>query len=240
MPSIQAAKARQIPFIALKRTDGSGFVTVWVRMQTRQASIGAALQGSSLAEEKRAVLARLDDEWREYFQQSQATHHYTAEDAAKTYLEIFGPDRFFIEIQDHGLKEQKDVNPELAEIAKRLGVGLIATNDVHYLEPAEAELHDLLLCLQTHTRVQDVDRLRFGSDAFYYRTPDEMAALFAGVPEALKATMEIAERCNVDLSDTGPYLPNFQVPDGFTVDSYFEHMVRQVHQSTFLLYLFLL
>jgi DNA polymerase-3 subunit alpha len=103
----------------------------------------------------------------------------------------------------------------------------VCTNDVHYLRRDDARPHDILLCIGTGKSVNDADRMRYFGDQFYLKTPEEMEAIFGHLPEAMRNTVAIAERCHVDLSDTGPYLPNFQVPDGYTLEGYFEHMVRQ-------------
>ncbi|HSC28501.1 MAG TPA: DNA polymerase III subunit alpha [Vicinamibacterales bacterium] len=147
--------------------------------------------------------------------------------AAAAYRDIFGPGNFFLEMQFQGLDEQKGVNAGLQPIAKDLGLPLVCTNDVHYLQNSDFRPHDILLCIGTGKTVNDADRLRYHGDQFYLKTPDEMAAIFGDFPEALANTVRIAERCRVDLSDAVSHLPNFDVPPGFTVDGYFEHIVRE-------------
>lgn len=136
-----------------------------------------------------------------------------AEDLAKTYLDIFGPDRFFMEIQDHGMPEQKILNPELLDMGKRLGVATIATNDVHYLDFADVEAHDVLCCINTGKLLHEEDRFKFPTDQFYFKTPDEMAGLFPDQPEALANTLLVADVCNLDLDLTKRYAPVFKVPE---------------------------
>ncbi len=135
-----------------------------------------------------------------------------AEDMAKTYLEIFGPDRFFMEIQDHQMPEQKTLNPELIDMARRLGVATIATNDVHYLDHADYEAHDVLCCINTGKQVADEGRFKFPTDQFYFKSPEEMAALFPDAPEALSNTLRVADLCNVELDLGKRYAPVYRVP----------------------------
>ncbi len=150
--------------------------------------------------------------------------------AAATYRDILGPGNFFLEMQYQGIEEQKAVNAGLLPIARDLGLPLVCTNDVHYLQNSDHRPHDILLCIGTGKTVTDAERLRYHGDQFYLKTPEEMAAIFAEVPEALANTVRIAERCAVDLSGTVNHLPNFEVPAGFTLDDYFEHVVREGFQ----------
>ena len=136
-----------------------------------------------------------------------------AEEIAKTYLDIFGPDRFFVELQDHGIAEQRMLNPELVDLANRLGVGVIASNDVHYLEHDDVEAHDVLCCISTGKKVSDEDRFRFTSDQFHFKSPQEMAALFPDHPEAIANTLRVAEMCDLELDLSKRYAPVFRVPD---------------------------
>ncbi len=148
-------------------------------------------------------------------------------DTAATYRDILGRDSFFLELQDHHIEDQALVNSRLLPLARELEMPLVCTNDVHYLRQADYRAHDILLCIGTGKTVNAPERMRYYGDQFYLKTPEEMEAVFGHVPEALRNTVRIAERCNVDLDDRGPYLPNFQVPDGFDVDGYFEHEVRR-------------
>jgi DNA polymerase-3 subunit alpha len=143
----------------------------------------------------------------------------TAEELTKTYLEIFGPDRFFIELQDHGLAEQRMVNPELIDISKRLGVATIATNDVHYLEHGDVEAHDALCCINTGSLVSEEDRFKFSSDQFYFKSAEEMAALFPECPEAISNTSRAADMCNLQLDLTTRHAPVYRVPEEVTDES---------------------
>ena len=153
--------------------------------------------------------------------------HQRALQAAATYRDILGAGSFFLEMQYQGIDEQRIVNTGLHPIAKDLGLPLVATNDVHYLQNSDYKPHDILLCIGTGKGVNDTDRLRYHGDQFYLKTPQEMQAIFGDYPEALANTVRIAERCHVDLSATTNHLPNFDVPAGFTLDEYFEHVVRQ-------------
>ena len=151
-------------------------------------------------------------------------------DAAKRYAgtlaEIFGPERFFLEIQDHGIPEQAVANRELIPMARELNIPLVATNDVHYVNQGDAPYQDLLVCIQTNTTVSDPKRLKSDTDQLYFKSPEEMESIFSAYPEALSNTIRIAEMCQVDLNAKELLLPDFQVPEGFTQDSYLEHLCR--------------
>src|SRR5687768_526068 len=152
-------------------------------------------------------------------------------DAAAAYRDILGPNNFFLEMQFQGIEEQKIVNVGLQPIAKDLGLNLVVTNDVHYLENSDFKPHDILLCIGTGKTVNDADRLKYHGDQFYLKTAAEMASVFGDFPEALANTVRIAERCQVDLSGTVNHLPNFDVPAGYTLDQYFEHVVLDGFQQ---------
>ena len=147
--------------------------------------------------------------------------------AAATYRDILGDGNFFLEMQYQGIDEQLIVNQGLVPISRDLGLPLVCTNDVHYLKNSDHRPHDILLCIGTGKTVNDTERLKYHGDQFYLKTPEEMAGIFGEFPEALANTVRIAERCNVDLSGTVNQLPNFDVPAGFTLDQYFEHVVRE-------------
>jgi DNA polymerase III subunit alpha len=142
-----------------------------------------------------------------------------AEELAKTYLEIFGPDRFFVELQDHGMDEQRMLNPELVALANRIGVATIATNDVHYLDHDDVEAHDVLCCINTGSLVADDDRFKFPSDQFYFKSTEAMASLFADYPDAITNTLHVADMCNVELDLTKRYAPVYKVPHDVTDES---------------------
>ncbi len=127
---------------------------------------------------------------------------------------------FYLELQDHFLPEQKDVNAALIDMGEKLGIPLVATNDVHYTNKEDAEAQDVLLCIQTRTCVDDTDRLRFGSNEFYMKSPEEMAALFRHVPQAIDNTQKIAEQCNVTLDFSQIHLPAFNVPGHISHEAY--------------------
>jgi len=150
-----------------------------------------------------------------------------AEEAALDYSALFGEGDFYIELQDHGLAPQKQVNPKLVLLAKKLNLPLVATNDVHYQKREDAESHDILLCIQTNKKVADADRIRFGSDEFYFKSSEEMTALFKDVPEAIDNTTKIAARCNFDFPSSGYFLPQFKPPDGISLSEYFEEVARE-------------
>lgn len=135
------------------------------------------------------------------------------------YLEAFGKENFYIELMENGLEEQKKVLPKLYNIAKKYGLKVVATNDVHYVHKKEAFLQEILLCIGTRTTLDDPNRLKFGSDEFYFRSPDEMYEIFKDYPEALKNTIEIAERCNIELEFGKIHLPEISLPSSETADS---------------------
>ncbi|MEO7191536.1 MAG: DNA polymerase III subunit alpha [Vicinamibacterales bacterium] len=148
-------------------------------------------------------------------------------DAAAQYRDILGPNNFFLEMQDQGIPEQRVVNNGLLPIARDLEMPLVCTNDVHYLRMTDQHPHDVLLCIGTGKSVSDEKRLKYHGDQFFLKTPEEMWGVFGDHPEALKNTVRIAERCDVTIPKGESHLPNFDVPEGYTTDSYFEHVVRQ-------------
>ncbi len=141
-------------------------------------------------------------------------------------VDIFGHDNVYVELQDQGLPEQQQINPELIRLARELDLPLIATNDCHYLQQEDARAHDALLCIQTGKGISDPDRMKFPNDQFYVKTPREMWEIFAEVPEALTNTEKIAERCNVVLNFEENHLPHFPVPEGQTLIDFFENVVQ--------------
>jgi DNA polymerase-3 subunit alpha len=150
-----------------------------------------------------------------------------ARDAAAMYRDILGPNNFFLEMQDQGIEEQRIVNTGLQPIARDLDLPLVCTNDVHYLRQTDRHPHDVLLCIGTGKNVSDEKRLRYHGDQFFLKTPAEMATVFGAYPEAMRNTVAVADRCNVTLAKGQSHLPNFAVPPGYTVDSYFEAVVRE-------------
>ncbi len=147
-----------------------------------------------------------------------------AKEAALSYQEIFGKGNFFLEMQDHGIPEQKLVNQSLMRMSQETGIGLIVTNDCHYTYAEDAEAHDVLLCIQTGKKVSDEDRMRYEGGQYYVKSPEEMAALFPYAPEALENTQKIAERCNVTI-EFGQYkLPKYDVPDGKSAWEYLNEL----------------
>ena len=147
--------------------------------------------------------------------------------AAARYRDILGAGNFFLEMQYQGIDEQRIVNTGLVPIARDLNMPLVCTNDVHYLREGDYKPHDILLCIGTGKSVNDAQRLRYHGDQFFLKTAAEMAEIFKEYPEALENTMRIAERVNVDIPSGAHHLPRFEVPDGFGIDGYFEHVARQ-------------
>ncbi len=144
--------------------------------------------------------------------------------AFSEYREIFGKDNVYIELQDHDLPEQKPVNEVLVRIAEETGAKLICTNDSHYLKREDAAAHDVLLCIQTGATVDDPKRIRFGSEEFYFKSAKEMAKRFSKYSGAMENTVEIAERCNVELDFSRSQMPEPEIPDGLTADQYLEDL----------------
>src|SRR6266850_5736982 len=145
-----------------------------------------------------------------------------AVEAAAAYRDILGPNNFFLEMQWHGIEEQRIVNGGLPAIARDLNLPLVCTNDVHYLRETDAHPHDILLCIGTGKAFSDPKRLRYDAKEFFLKTSEEMAEAFKEFPDALTSTMRIADRCNVVLPTGEHCLPDFDVPAGFTLDAYFE------------------
>ncbi len=139
---------------------------------------------------------------------------------AGEYGEILGPGNFFLELQDHGLPEQRRLNEQLLRLGPELGLPLVATNDLHYVQRAQAEAHDVLLCIGTASNLDTPNRMRFETPEFYLKSAAEMAALFEGVPEALRNTRRVAEMCNVTLPLGQSLIPHFPVPEGHTTESW--------------------
>lgn len=136
--------------------------------------------------------------------------------AALRYQEIFGEGNFFLELQDHGIQEQKLVNQSLLRMAKETQIGLVATNDIHYTYAEDEKAHDILLCIQTGKKVADEDRMRYEGGQYYIKSEEEMKTLFPYALEALENTQKIADRCNVEIEFGVTKLPKYDVPEGYT------------------------
>jgi len=150
-----------------------------------------------------------------------------AREAAYRLRDIFGKGNFFLEIQDQGLEIEKRVNPKIADLSRETGIPLVATNDCHYLKHTDAHAQEVLLCIQTGKTMNDTHRMKFPTDQFFFKTAEEMAQVFGEIPEALERTVAIAERCNVKIDAMQNSFPDFQVPEGHTVDTYFEAVSRE-------------
>jgi len=151
----------------------------------------------------------------------------SARDAALKYKRILGAGNFYLELQDNGIPEQKKINRLLIELGQELHIPITATTDSHYLKREDARAHDILLCIQTGKTVKDKDRLRFPTDQFYFKSPEEMKAAFREIPDAVLSTREIAEKCNLDLRLGELCLPYFKVPEGYTKESYLEELAMK-------------
>ena len=141
-----------------------------------------------------------------------------ADELVREYMDIFGKDNFFIEIQNHQLMEERKANIGLVELARKYDIGLVVTNDLHYVNREDSEFHDILLCLQTGKLIDDEDRMRFNNDDYYLKSPEEMAKLFPELPEACSNTVRIAERCNVEFEFGHLQLPYYPIPEEYKDD----------------------
>ena len=137
-----------------------------------------------------------------------------AKEKALKYNRIFGQGNFYLELQDHGIREQKQIAPMLIALSQETGIPLVVTNDCHYIHKEDSKMHQVLLCIQTNHTLEDDNNLEFGSDEFYFKTEEEMRSLFPQVPEACDNTVKIAEMCNVEFEFGNTKLPHFEVPDG--------------------------
>ena len=160
-----------------------------------------------------------------------------AKAAALRYQDIFGKGNFFLELQDHGISEQQEVNRQLLRMHQETGIELVATNDVHYTTAEDAEPHDILLCLQTGKKLADEDRMRYEGGQYYVKSPEEMARLFPYALEALENTHKIAERCHVEIEFGVTKLPKYDVPEGYTSWEYlnklcFDGLSERYHPVT--------
>ncbi len=147
-----------------------------------------------------------------------------AKEYALKMADIFGPERFYLELQDHGIDEQRAVNQGVQRIARETGLPLVVTNDAHYLRKEDAAMQDVLLCVQMGKTVDDENRMKFQTDEFYLKSEEELRTLFPNCPEAFENTAKIAEMCNVDFIFHEYHLPSFPIPDGYTNEQYFRKL----------------
>ncbi|MFH1025845.1 MAG: PHP domain-containing protein, partial [Nitrospirota bacterium] len=150
-----------------------------------------------------------------------------AVEVAGNLKEIFGPGNFYLELMDNMIAEQAKVNKALLEISQRLSIPVVATNDVHYLGKKEAYAHDVLLCIQTQTTLDDPNRLRFQTEEFYFKSPQEMKELFREVPQAIRETLKIVEKCSLELSFDRPLLPHFKPPEGKNREAFLRELCEE-------------
>ncbi|MEZ4846408.1 MAG: DNA polymerase III subunit alpha [Bdellovibrionota bacterium] len=150
-----------------------------------------------------------------------------AEEMIQQYVKIFGKDDYYLELIDTGLKIQETINNHLIEFSKKLGVKLIATNDVHYLDQKDSHAHDVMLCIGSGKQLDDPGRLKYQTDEFYFRSAEEMKKKFAGCPEAITNTLEIAEKCKLNIKHEGYHMPRFELPAGQTAESFLEKISRE-------------
>ena len=150
-----------------------------------------------------------------------------AASVAQQYQDIFGKGNFYLEIQDQGLEQEKKIRADLFRLERELAIPMVATNDSHYLCGEDSHAHDVMLCVQTGAKIHETNRFKFDSNQFFVKSADEMAHIFKDSPDVLQRTMEIAERCNLKLQKVDNPFPEFAVPSGHTIDSYFEEVCRK-------------
>jgi DNA polymerase-3 subunit alpha len=160
-----------------------------------------------------------------------AARHEDARRLAYEYQDLFGKGNFFLEMQDHGIDNDKVVIPGLARLSQETGIPLVATNDAHYLRKSDARAHEILMCIQTGKTMSDPNRMRFDHPEFYLKSKDEMLAVLGEFPEAVDRPWEIAQRCQVKLEKVKEPFPRFDVPEEHTIDTYFEYVARQGFES---------
>ncbi len=156
-----------------------------------------------------------------------ADQYDAAKRLAYTFQDIFGRENFFLEMQDQGLDLERHINPNLYRLSQETNIPVVATNDTHYLERGDSRAHDVLLCIQTGKTVGESNRMRFPTEEFYLKSYAEMHRVFGEIPEVLERTLDIAERCHLKLDRVEEPFPRFVVPEGYTLDSYFEQVARQ-------------
>ena len=152
---------------------------------------------------------------------------------ALTFSRIFGPEHFYLEMQDHGIDKQRPVNQGLQRLARETGLPLVVTNDAHYLRREDADMQDVLLCIQTGKTVDDLNRMRFETQEFYLKSEQELRQLFPGCDEAFDNTVKIAEMCNVDFTFHEYHLPAYPVPEGYTNEAYFRMLCEKGFQERY-------
>src|SRR5206468_8072742 len=150
-----------------------------------------------------------------------------AREAIDWFKQTMGVENFYLELQNHGLPEQAKVNRHLIEWAKEFGLKLVATNDVHYVEKSHSHAHDCLICIGTQTTLNDTKRLHYPQEQFYLRSAEEMNALFAEVPDAARNTLEVAEKCNLEIEFNKLHFPIFHPPEHFTREGYLRQLLAE-------------
>ena len=150
-----------------------------------------------------------------------------AKNAALEFVDIFGKENYFIEIQDHGIYEQKHLNSDLIRLARELDLGIVATNDIHYVRREDAEYQDILMCIQMGKTVDDEDRMKMSTNEMYVKSEEEMQQLFSYIPEAIENTQKIADMCDVDIEFGKLHLPRFDLPEGYTSESYLRELCEK-------------
>ena len=143
-----------------------------------------------------------------------------AQKAAREYIEIMGDDNFYLELQDHNLEHQEKINMDLVSMGKELSIPIVATNNCHYMDKKDARAHEILICLQTGKTLDDPRRMQYFGKEYYFKSPEEMTELFKNHPEAIENTIKIAERCNLELELGALHLPDYPVPEPYTLYSY--------------------
>ena len=156
-----------------------------------------------------------------------------ARDAVDWFKQTLGADNFYLELQNHGIAEQAKVNRHLIQWAKEFGLKLVATNDVHYIEKSHSHAHDCLICIGTQTQLADTKRMRYEPEQFYLRSAEEMKARFAEVPEAVKNTLEVAEKCNLEIDFGKLHFPVFHPPEHFTREGYLRKLLIEGLQKRY-------
>ena len=148
----------------------------------------------------------------------------SAKKILEEYIDIFGKNNFFLELQDSSIPDQKKVNEALSELSSEYNIPLVATNDVHYLNKEDSKAHDVLLCIQTGSTINEPGRLRFPTDEYYFKSYDQMSELFKEFPGAIENTLKIADRCNINIKFDMNLIPSFRVPDDYSVDEYLKKL----------------